>query len=337
MTLRCPSFLQWLRHAGVAVARPGSLLLTLTALLVTTLAYLGVMLADDSLSLFAAEHMPELTPEALALVRQGIVQQSFFLASLLLGGLFCLAQGWRFSRRIWLLVLCFVALADLSQLLLPSVSLLVSLAVGTPLGDIPLEQWLPVLKHLVIGACFLMATPLLFLSSVSRWRRALRDPEAAARRPCRSGSLLAVGATVPTRPWSVNGAILIALAVSVIGSGALLLFWPDVTEHLQQQGMLADLDDGFVYAGIVGGVILVAVLCFFLGRGSDVARWSWALLTAYGVVAALGSAELVLASAPLYGLIGAALQLLAIVSVVLLFLPGSAAWFKAMKPAATLS
>ncbi len=175
LNLRSSSFLHWLRHTGVPLARPGLLLVTLSALLLTTLGYVCIMLADDTLLRIAEKHMPELTPEGRELLRQSGIHQTLFRASLLLGGLFCLARGWRFSRRFWLLILVFVALADFWRVLVPVVSLIVSLVLGTPLSQIPSQPWAPLLPTLLIACSFLVLSTLLFLPPVNRWRKALRQ------------------------------------------------------------------------------------------------------------------------------------------------------------------
>ena len=146
MNLRLRSVLHWLRHTGVPLARPGLLLVALSALLLTTLAYTCIMLADDTLFRVAEKHMPELTPEGRELLRQSGIHQSIFRASLLLGGLFCLARGWRFSRRFWLLILVFVALSDLWLIMLTAVSLFVSLMLDRPgsyKSENPMKMVLP--------------------------------------------------------------------------------------------------------------------------------------------------------------------------------------------------
>ncbi|MBC7617895.1 MAG: hypothetical protein H7293_02695 [Candidatus Saccharibacteria bacterium] len=175
MNPRSNPFLRWLHHTGVPLARPGLLLFTLSALLLTTLAYTCVMMADDTLVRVAEKHMPEITTEGRELLRQSRIHQSIFRTSLLLGGLFCLARGWRFSRRFWLLILVFVALSDFWRVLVPAVSLIVSLVLGTPLSQIPSHQWTPLLPTLLIACSFLVLTLLLFLPPISRWRKALRQ------------------------------------------------------------------------------------------------------------------------------------------------------------------
>ena len=167
--------LHWLRHTGVPLARPGLLLVALSSLLLTTLAYTWVMMADDTLLRVAEKHMPELTPEGRELLRQSRIHQSIFRTSLLLGGLFCLARGWRFSRRFWVLILVFVALSDLWLIMLTAVSLIASLMLGTPLDEIPSQQWMPLVPHLLIACSFLVLTLLLFLPPINRWRKALRQ------------------------------------------------------------------------------------------------------------------------------------------------------------------
>ncbi|MDD3482430.1 hypothetical protein [Azovibrio restrictus] len=175
-----PGVLHWLRHAGVPVARPGLLQVALAGLLLTTLAYLGLMLTDDTFLGIMEKHGADssLTPEGMALVRRGFIAQSLFLNGLLLVGWFGLVRGWRFARLVWLLLLGLVALADLWRLLLPAIPLLVSLLLGTELGGIPREQWLPVLAHLSVAAAFIVLSFLLFLTPAGRWYRALRQAAA---------------------------------------------------------------------------------------------------------------------------------------------------------------
>ena len=151
-----PGVLHWLRHAGVPVARPGLLQVALAGLLLTTLAYLGLMLADDTFLGIMEKHGADssLTPEGMALVRRGFIAQSLFLNGLLLVGWLGLARGWRFARLVWLLLL------------------------GTELGEIPREQWLPVLAHLSVAAAFIVLSFLLFLPPAGRWYRALHQAAA---------------------------------------------------------------------------------------------------------------------------------------------------------------
>ena len=175
MNLRSNPFLRWLRHTGVPLARPGLLLIALNALLLTTLGYVCIMLADDTLLRMAEKHLPELTPQGQELLRQSGIHQTLFRASLLLGGLFCLARGWRFSRRFWLLILVFVALSDFWRILVPAASLILSLVLGTPLSQIPSQQWTPLLPTLLITCSFLVLSLLLLLPPISRWRNALRQ------------------------------------------------------------------------------------------------------------------------------------------------------------------
>jgi hypothetical protein len=171
VNLRSSPFLHWLRHTGVPLARPGVLLVTLTALLITTLGYLGFLSTDDGL----LKHLPDLTAEGRAMVRQGGIQHGIFITCLLLAGLFCLARGMRFSRRLWLLLLIIVALADLWRIMLPAVSLIVSLLLGKPLSEIPAQEWTPLLPYLLIAGSFFILSLLLFLPPVNRWRKAMRE------------------------------------------------------------------------------------------------------------------------------------------------------------------
>ena len=147
VNLQSNDLLHWLRHTGVPFARPGILLVTLTALLITALGYLVFLSTDDGL----LRHLPDLTAEGRAMVRQGGIQHGIFITSLLLAGLFCLARGMRFSRRLWLLLLIIVALADLWRVMLPAVSLIVSLVLGKPLSEIPAQEWAPLLPYPLIA------------------------------------------------------------------------------------------------------------------------------------------------------------------------------------------
>ena len=171
MNLRSLPLLHWLRHTGVPLARPSILLVTLTALLITTLGYLGFLSTDDRL----LKHLSDLTSEGRAMLRHQGVQHGIFITCLLLAGLFCLARGMRFSRRLWLLLLIIVGLGDFWRVMLPAVSLIVSLALGKPLSEIPAQEWTPVLPYLLLAGSFLILSLLLFLPPVNRWRKAMRQ------------------------------------------------------------------------------------------------------------------------------------------------------------------
>lgn len=172
------AFIFWLRHAGVPVARPGLLLLALAGLLASTLAYLGITFWDNPLVQYADQYMPELTPAGKQMIATGSNQQAIFLAFLLLGAQFCLAKGWRFSRRIWLLVLFFVALANLPMVVLAAVPLIVNLLLETAPSEFPQERWFFLIGHLIVSVSFLLASILLFMPAVRRWRAALREQTA---------------------------------------------------------------------------------------------------------------------------------------------------------------
>jgi hypothetical protein len=168
---RSSPFVHWLSHSGVPLARPGILLLTITALLLNTLGYLGFLLADDTL----LKHLPNLTPEGRALMRQSGIHHGIFIACVLMGGQFCLAKGWRYSTRLWLLILIFVALSDFWRVMSQAVSVIVSLVLGKPLGEIPTQEWAPLLPYLLIAGTFLILSLMLFLPPVNRWRKAMRE------------------------------------------------------------------------------------------------------------------------------------------------------------------
>jgi hypothetical protein len=172
------NFIFWLRNAGVPVPRPGVLLLALAALLASTLAYLGIVLWDNPLVQYADQYMPELTPAGKQMVARGSNQQAIFLAFLLLGAQFCLAKGWRFSRRIWLLVLFFVALANLPMIVLAAIPLIVNLLVDAAASEVPQDRSFFLIGHLVVSVSFLVASILLFMPAVRRWRAALREQAA---------------------------------------------------------------------------------------------------------------------------------------------------------------
>jgi hypothetical protein len=145
---------------------------------------------------------------------------------------------------------------------------------------------------------------------------------------------MSISATTLPRPRLVNAAILIALVVSLAGVVVLFWFMPNLIAHMKAQGLpIEELQSGVMYGGAIGGVLLTAVLCFFIARGNNVVRWVWAVFTAYGLVSAIGGIGTTFSISPLFGIIGLALQLLAMTSVVLLFMPVSTAWFNTVKHA----
>jgi hypothetical protein len=140
--------------------------------------------------------------------------------------------------------------------------------------------------------------------------------------------------TALPRPRLVNVAILIALGISLAGVVSLFLFMPSLIAHMQAQGLPTEgFNNGLMYGGSIAGVLFTAVICFFISRGNNAVRWVWAVFTAYGLVSAIGGMGMTFSISTTFGLIGITLQLLAITSAVLLFVPVSTAWFRAVKQA----
>ena len=136
------------------------------------------------------------------------------------------------------------------------------------------------------------------------------------------------------RPGLVNMAISLAMAVSLAGVVVLFFFLPNMMAHMQAQGLPTEaISGGVMYGAALAGVLFVGILCFFIARGNNVVRWVWAVFSVYGFISALGGMGMTFGISPLFGVIGIALQLLSIISVVLLFMPVSTAWFKAVKQA----
>ncbi len=145
---------------------------------------------------------------------------------------------------------------------------------------------------------------------------------------------MSIAASSLPRPGLVNMAISLAMAVSLAGIVVLFFFLPNMIAHLQAQGLPTEaLSGAIMYGGAAAGVLFVGILCFFIARGNNVVRWVWAVFTAYGLISAIGGMGMTFGISPLFGVIGIALQLLSIISVVLLFMPVSTAWFKAVKQA----
>jgi len=145
-------------------------------------------------------------------------------------------------------------------------------------------------------------------------------------------------ASPTSRPRFVNAAMLIAVAVSLAGVVNMFLFMPSLMAYMQAQGLQAEaLSSGVMYGAAIGSAVLTVVFCFFIARASNVARWIWAVFTAYGALSALGSISATFAISVLFGVVGMVLQMLAVASVVLLFMPVSNAWFKTVKQAKAAS
>lgn len=135
-----------------------------------------------------------------------------------------------------------------------------------------------------------------------------------------------------SRPRFVNWAMIIALGVTVIGAVNLSLFVPQMKAYLGAQGIpVEEIGNGMLYGSAMGSMVLVAIFCFFIARGSNVARWIWTVFAAYGAVSAVGNLGMIFQISLVYAIVAIALQLMFIAATVLLFMPESGAWFKATK------
>ena len=140
------------------------------------------------------------------------------------------------------------------------------------------------------------------------------------------------------RPRLVNVALSIALCMSAAGGVMMFFYLPSLTAYIQAQGLPTEaLSQGIMMGGAAAAVLFTAVMCFFIARGSNVVRWIWAVFAAYGLVSAVGGMGMTFSISILFGVLGITLQVLSITSAVLLFMPVSSAWFKAVKLAKTAS
>ena len=143
-------------------------------------------------------------------------------------------------------------------------------------------------------------------------------------------------ATALPRPRLVNVAVSIALCMSVAGVAMMFFFLPSLIAYMQAQGLPAEaLSQGIMLGSAAAGLLFTAVMCFFIARGNNVVRWIWSAFAAYGLISAIGGMGMAFGISTLYGVLGISLQVLSITSVVLLFMPVSSAWFKAVKLAKT--
>lgn len=136
------------------------------------------------------------------------------------------------------------------------------------------------------------------------------------------------------RPRPVKWALWLALASSLAGALSFFLFLPDVLTYLQAQGLPAEsLNAGILYGSTLVSLGLTVLLCFLMARGNNVVRWIWTVFATYGLLSGLGNVGMAFAISPVFGILGLGLQLATLASVVLLFLPVSSGWFKAVKQA----
>ncbi len=136
------------------------------------------------------------------------------------------------------------------------------------------------------------------------------------------------------RPRPVKWALWLALATSLVGVLNLFLFMPSLLAYFQAQGLPAEsLNSGILYGSALVSLGLTVLFCFFMARGNNVVRWIWMVFAAYGLLSGLGNVGMAFAISLVFGILALGLQLATLSSVVLLFLPVSSGWFKAVKQA----
>ncbi len=134
------------------------------------------------------------------------------------------------------------------------------------------------------------------------------------------------------RPQTIIRSIQLLLLSFVVGSINAYFVFPALMEQLRASGLGEDAipSNTVLWVGLLVGMVLNAVLLSFVWRGSNVARWILALFTAYGLFSGLGALEQYKSIGMSALAAGVVAHLLAVAAVVVLFLPISSAWFKAV-------
>lgn len=169
-TARRPTRWARLRTWRVAQPRPTGLLWALSFMVPSTLVYVVTSWHMVDVVAGPMADAAKLTDLGQEWVRAGLRQQYLLAMFALIGATVCVAMGWRFSRRLWLVALTLFALAAALQVI--HCFLVTMTQSGT-------DDWLGpncgALRPLGASALgLLVATVLLFIPSVNRWRAALR-------------------------------------------------------------------------------------------------------------------------------------------------------------------
>ena len=137
---------------------------------------------------------------------------------------------------------------------------------------------------------------------------------------------------VQQRPALIKQSLMLSVLSVVLGSASAFVTFPAMIEQLRASGVSDDAIPGMgmMWGGLLFGVAVAAVLMAFVWRGANVARWITALLAVYGLVGALMHLGDVPGPSMWLSALTVVVNLLNVGGAALLFLPASAAWFKAM-------
>lgn len=133
------------------------------------------------------------------------------------------------------------------------------------------------------------------------------------------------------RPKSIDQFSMVYLAVIVVGLVSTALSWNDMLAQVSVQRMMAQFGSASVYAVAVIGVLIQALLWYFIARrGSVVAKWIFVVLTVLAILSSLWGLAMAGAASMVIGVLGVATIVLQAIAIWLLFRPDTPAWFGEM-------
>ncbi|RSZ59652.1 hypothetical protein HF313_12940 [Massilia atriviolacea] len=325
---------------GVAVPRPRLLLVVLALIAACILVLTAIDLATLSAQIASLSSTPGADKLPRDAMRASQLNSSLFIAALMFGVLALIAFGHNWARWVWMLVCMLMGLL----VAVGSLALMFSYAPQAAMA-----------KCAVYLVLFVLSC-MLFAPSSNAWFRQIKDirnnprlnPAFASAAPAAAplqgesyhpyappGAMAGAPAgpvTLPPRARTVTVAVGLLLLNAVAGMVLGVIYMPEV---LATQNV--PLGDGWmknvVYGGIAFGIVLMLVLMYFIARGSNVARWIWLVMSVIGFLNAYSAVKTAFVISPLYGTLATISQLIALAGTILLFVPASNQWMRAVAQA----
>ncbi|NHZ87841.1 hypothetical protein F2P45_02165 [Massilia sp. CCM 8733] len=334
-------FVQSAAAYGVAAPRPGLLLVVLLLIAACIVVLTAIDLATMSARIASLTSSLDGTKLPVDALRSSQLNSSLFIAAFMAGVLALIAFGHNWARWVWL-SLCML------------VGLLVALGtVVLMFGYAPEAAMFKCAVYLVLFVLSCM----LFSPSSNAWFRQIKEIRNNPRlRPAAGGASPAPGqlatpadgqpyhpyappggmpagpaapVAIPPRPRTISLALALFVLNALLGMVLTVLYLPDVfaTQNaVLGEGMMKNL----AYGGIAFGIILMVIMLYYIARGSNVARWIWTAMAVLGFLNAYAALKMAFVISPTYGALLSLSQLLSLAGTILLFVPASSAWIRAV-------
>lgn len=328
---------------GVATPRPGLLLWVLMLLAACIVVLTAIDLASMPAQIDAVTRVAKTKEVSAGAMRSGLITNSLFITAVMCAVLALIAFGHNWARWVWMIVcVLFGSLAALGTLVLmfsyaPAaaavkcaiylVILVLSCMLFAPSGNAWFRQIKAIRNNPRLDPAYRGADPATSSTAAAEATAAGGQPHDPYAPPGGMPATRPPAPPIPPRPRPVLLALALFVLNAITGTVLTAVYLSDLLEV--QSALLGEsMMTAILGGGMAVGLLLMAVILYFVWRGSNAGRWTWTVMTIIGLLNAYSAVKMAFGISPVYGGLLTLSQLISLGGTILLFVPASASWFR---------